>query len=165
MGPAGGRQSGEGLIIAYKSPSPVLPRFCLLPRKSGETSKRNPFCVLVFLSFLYAAIYEIMDSACLLSSKKSSIAEAALCVFPFLCAAIHEIMDSACLLSLMKSSIAQAALCVFPFLCVVDELPVLYVDFHDHFAESTLTYSFCKDRPRGIHPLLPTAHHDASDYR
>ena len=35
----------------------------------------------------------------------------------------------------MKSSIAQAALCVFTSLCVVNELPVLFADFHDHLAD------------------------------
>ena len=54
---------------------------------------------------LRAAIHEIMDSACLLSSMKSSIAQAALRVFTSL------------------------------RVCVIKELPVLFADFHDHIAD------------------------------
>ena len=61
----------------------------------------------------------------------------AACVFvclPSLCASIDAVIDGAHLHPSTRSLMVQAALCVFTSLCFVNELPVLFADFHDHIA-------------------------------
>ena len=56
-------------------------------------------------------------------------------MFPSLCASINAVIDGAHLHPSTRSLMVQAALCVFTSLCFVNELPVLFADFHDHIAD------------------------------